>query len=169
VEGGSCNDYDYGCGDPINQFDLNGLHTCAAGLTHRTYFFGVAHGCSRPNGNVGPNKTDALAKLLVPLTGGSSRPCATSGSGAQVYCVENASRLPAADPGAGAVTYGHYVFCTMSCDRLLAHELVHVGQFEQYGDKFAALYLAEAARNGTGCGNKYEFEAYTAPGGGGCP
>ena len=25
VEGGSCNDYDYVCGDPVNGFDLNGL------------------------------------------------------------------------------------------------------------------------------------------------
>jgi hypothetical protein len=25
VEGGSCNDYDYVCGDPINRFDLSGL------------------------------------------------------------------------------------------------------------------------------------------------
>ena len=25
VEGGSCNDYDYACADPVNQFDLNGL------------------------------------------------------------------------------------------------------------------------------------------------
>ncbi len=24
VEGGSCNDYDYACGDPVNRFDLNG-------------------------------------------------------------------------------------------------------------------------------------------------
>ena len=86
-----------------------------------------------------------------------------------MFCIENVNRLPAADPGAFAVTYGHYIFCRASCNPRLAHELVHVGQFEQYGDKFAALYLAEAARHGTGCGNKFELEAYTAPGGGQCP
>ena len=25
VEGGSCNDYDYACGDPVNGLDLSGL------------------------------------------------------------------------------------------------------------------------------------------------
>jgi hypothetical protein len=35
VEGGSANDYDYSNGDPINQFDLNGLGPCPPFL-HRT-------------------------------------------------------------------------------------------------------------------------------------
>lgn len=164
VEGGSCNAYEYVCGDPVNELDLSGLHTCAAGLIHRTYFFGVAHGCSRPNGNVGPNKTNAVAKRLIPFTGGSSRPCATSGGGTQVYCVENVDRLPSGDQGAAAVTYGHYIFCRTSCNDLLTHELVHVAQFEEYGDRFAALYLAEAAQNGTGCANRFELPAYQAEG-----
>jgi hypothetical protein len=31
VEGGSCNDYEYVCGDPINQFDLTGEGFCPLG------------------------------------------------------------------------------------------------------------------------------------------
>lgn len=86
-----------------------------------------------------------------------------------MYCVQFVSRLPSADPGAKAVTYGHYIFCYGSCDRWLAHEFVHVDQWEKYGDKFGLKYLIEAARHGTKCRNKYEREAYTAPFGGECP
>lgn len=28
VEGGSCTDYDYGCGDPVNNTDLDGMRSC---------------------------------------------------------------------------------------------------------------------------------------------
>jgi hypothetical protein len=34
VEGGSCNDYDYTCGDPINRFDVEG--TCLGPTVHYT-------------------------------------------------------------------------------------------------------------------------------------
>jgi len=32
VEGGSCNDYDYVCGDPVNGLDLAGTNKCEVGL-----------------------------------------------------------------------------------------------------------------------------------------
>jgi hypothetical protein len=34
VEGGSCNDYDYACGDPINNYDLDGTR-CLTGVARR--------------------------------------------------------------------------------------------------------------------------------------
>lgn len=45
VEGGSCNDHDYVCGNPVNQFDLNGREVngvCFAGQF--TYGIGTVEG-----------------------------------------------------------------------------------------------------------------------------
>jgi hypothetical protein len=105
--------------------------------------------------------TDLFASSLPPATGGTERICATSGRGIAVHCVDNVPRMPTPKATASGVTFGHWIFCRVFCGgRLLAHELVHVRQFETYGDRFGPMYLTEAALHGTGCENKWEREAY---------
>jgi hypothetical protein len=112
--------------------------------------------------------TDLFSSSLPPLTGGTPRACAVSGAGITVHCVENTPRMPSADLNASGVTLGHWIYCKGVCGgRLLAHEMIHVRQFETYGDTFGPMYLIEAAQHGDGCDNKYEREAYEATGG--CP
>src|SRR5690349_19406340 len=114
------------------------------------------------NPNMG---TDAFASALPPLTGGTTRNCARSGRGFTVHCTERVTTMPSADPAASGVTFAHWIFCKGSCSgSLLTHELVHVRQFETYGDGFGPTYLAEAALHGDGCENKWEYEAYRATG-----
>jgi hypothetical protein len=109
--------------------------------------------------------TDAFAIAISPLTGGTRRVCAHSKLGLTIYCHEQVPRLPSASATASGVTFAHHIFCRGACvGGLLTHELVHVGQFERHGDSFGPLYLAEAARHGTGCENKYERPAYQANG-----
>jgi hypothetical protein len=115
-------------------------------------------------GNPNPG-TDLFASLLPPLTGGTTRVCATSPRGVTVRCVEHVVTMPSAVATASGVTYAHWIFCKNTCTgSLLVHELVHVRQFEQYGDLFGPLYLAEAAQHGTHCENKYEKPAYQTGG-----
>ncbi len=110
--------------------------------------------------------TDLFASLLPPLTGGTQRICATSNLGIPVHCVERVTFMPSIPPTVSGVTFGHWIYCKVTCvGGLLAHEMVHVRQFEEQGDVFGPLYLVEAAQHGTGCDNKYEREAYGA----GCP
>jgi hypothetical protein len=105
--------------------------------------------------------TDAWASTLPPATGGTKRICATSGLGIAVHCVDNVPRMPTPKTTASGVTFGHWIFCRVVCaGRLLRHELVHVRQFETYGDRFGPMYLATAALHGTECENKWEREAY---------
>jgi hypothetical protein len=114
------------------------------------------------NPNIG---TDLVASVFPIGTGGTPRECAVSPKGVPVTCVENVSFLPSASPSAVAVTYAHWVFCRATCEgSLLTHELVHVAQFEQYGDLFGPMYLVEAAFHGTGCDNKWEKPAYQTGG-----
>ncbi len=169
------NRYLYAAANPVGYYDDGhapkgkGKNGCGPGYRKVRGPFGIWEAC-KPVNSKGPNITDNLARnRLVANSGGVVTECARSKSGQPVFCVQNVKRLPSADPGAGAVTYGHFIFCGGSCDSLLAHELVHVGQWEKYGDKFGIKYLIEAAKRGTGCRNKYEREAYTARGGGGCP
>ena len=118
-------------------------------------------------GNPNP-LTDLFASSLPPLTGGTQRICATSSLGIPVHCVEHVTYQPSADPAASGTTFAHWVYCKNVCQgQLLSHELVHVRQFETYGDAFGPLYLIEAAQHGDGCANKWEREAYEANGG--CP
>jgi hypothetical protein len=109
-----------------------------------------------------------LAKArLIPNSKGTLRTCANSRSGAAVFCVEQVVNLPTPSPDAQAVTYGHYIFCDGTCTALLSHELVHVEEWEPYGDRFAVLYALDLAKgNGSHCSNRYEREAYNASGGG---
>lgn len=94
---------------------------------------------------------------------------------ADVLCIWNAPASTVAafvvNDDALAYTQGHYVFCKLKehCGsptdvrfpNQLAHELVHVRQWENDGDLFAAKYLsAEASGNSGQCGNPYEREAY---------
>lgn len=108
--------------------------------------------------------TDLVAQVFSLGTGGTQRSCGTSGLGFQLRCVENVAILPAGSLTAYAVTYAHWIFCKGSCGPVMAHELVHVGQFEVGGDGFAIQYLAEAALHGTGCENQYERPAYQVDG-----
>jgi len=178
LPGGSANGYDYSYQDPINGSDVNGEY-CILG-THG----GKKGGCRGGSLTKGaerraidlidrPYLTDlAAGTYLRAWTGGQTRACGTSGSGRVVYCVEFIDRLPSASAVANAVTYGHYIFCKGSCAGVIVHELVHVGQWEAYGDFFGAMYLAEAAAHGTGCDNKFERPAYAAgaaAGEEGCP
>jgi hypothetical protein len=110
--------------------------------------------------------TDLFASSLPPLTGGTPRLCATSGLGIAVHCVEHVTTQPSLDPSASGTTFGHWIYCKNVCaGSLLVHELVHVRQFETYGDAFGPMYLIEAAQHGDGCENKYEREAYATSGG----
>ncbi len=121
----------------------------------------------RATGNPTPG-TDLFGSLVRFYAGGTPRRCAMSPLRIPVTCVEHVVRMPSAVPTASGVTFGHWVYCRLTCTTsLLTHELVHVGQFERYGDAFGPMYLAEAAVNGTGCGNKWERPAYDT--GGGCP
>jgi hypothetical protein len=115
-------------------------------------------------GNPAP-LTDLGASLLPSLTGGTQRICATSGRGLAVHCVDKVTTLPSADQAATADTLGHWIFCKTVCGgSLLVHEMVHVGQFETYGDLFGPMYLAEGLVHGDGCANKWELPAYQATG-----
>ena len=107
--------------------------------------------------------TDVFGQAVAILSGGSQRICASSPLGIPVHCVERPLVMPSAAPGASGVTFGHWVFCRTVCTgSLLGHEMVHVYQFEMYGDLFGPVYLAEAAVHGTGCENIYERPAYGA-------
>jgi hypothetical protein len=109
--------------------------------------------------------TDLVASSFRIGTGGTTRQCAVSGRGFPVYCVENVTIMPSALPTASGVTFGHWIYCKNVCaGSLLTHEMVHVAQFEQYGDTFGPTYLVEAALTGTGCENKWEKPAYQTGG-----
>jgi RHS repeat-associated protein len=117
-------------------------------------------------------KTDNLAHALAKMFGDPVKCGASERYGLPVYCVHGASSLPLnlfpVPPRAEAVTYGHYIFCREDCGSLLSHEMVHVGQWERYGDHFAKLYIAEliATDGDSQCGNRWEVPAYekNAPG-----
>lgn len=80
--------------------------------------------------------------------------CGSSSGGATVFCVAS-QRIASADPGADAVTYGHFIFYDVDEDAavraadgsysidpdFLVHELVHVSQWEANGDAFVERYL----------------------------
>lgn len=100
--------------------------------------------------------------------------CAKSGGGRPVWCVSPAITVP---PGETvAVTVGHFIFCEAdkNCtnqDRVgfLDHEVVHVDQWEEFGDAFHLLYpiasvraVAESFRTGEryDCVHAYEGPAY---------
>lgn len=93
--------------------------------------------------------------------GGRLRVCGTSGLGLDVWCAAP-SRYVTQD----GLTIGHFihcreaVICTNAVDvGLLDHELVHVGQWEEFGDRFFALYpiaSAKAAVESTRTGRPYE-------------
>jgi hypothetical protein len=115
-------------------------------------------------GNPNPG-TDLFASTLAVLTGGAQRICATSPRGIPVHCVEHVNVQPAIGDDVSGTTYAHWVFCRDACTpSLLTHEMVHVGQFEQYGDLFGPTYLLEAAQHGSGCDNVWERPAYQTSG-----
>jgi hypothetical protein len=115
-------------------------------------------------GNPNPG-TDLFASTLAVLTGGTQRICATSPRGIPVHCVEHVNVQPALGTDVDGTTYAHWVFCHDVCGgSLLVHEMVHVGQFEQYGDLFGPMYLLEAAQHGSGCDNVWERPAYQTSG-----
>lgn len=115
-------------------------------------------------GNPNPG-TDLFASIIAIGTGGTQRICATSPRGIPVHCVEHLNIQPSLPPTASGTTYAHWIFCKVACvGDLLVHEMVHVAQFEQHGDAFGPMYLAEAALHGTGCENKWEKPAYQTDG-----
>ena len=117
-----------------------------------------------PPANPNPG-TDLFVSTIWVGTGGTERICATSPLGIPVHCVEHLNTQPSLPPTASGTTYAHWIFCHDVCEgSLLVHEMVHVGQFEQYGDLFGPMYLAEAAQHGTGCDNQWERPAYQTDG-----
>lgn len=92
--------------------------------------------------------------------------------GLVVWCTSPVQWMPNAT--AAAYTVGHYVFCRRSsaCKdgaTLLTHELVHVDQFERYGDAFSVAYAIEDQRirilgGDVQCDNIFEEEAYDEAG-----
>jgi RHS repeat-associated protein len=66
-------------------------------------------------------------------------------------------------PYADAGTMGNTIVCRDECDaETIAHEMVHVDQFQDGGVVYAALYVWESLFGGITCGNKYERPAYDA-------
>lgn|GEM_PF-6637373 len=119
----------------------------------------------RITGSPSPRSDVAARAMAVALektvAGAEVLQCGRTFGGRAVVCVNN---VPQAVPEhADAWTLGHFVFCRFECSPgsdLVAHELVHVEQFEKYGDAFVAMYLKEAALNGTTCNNRFEVPAY---------
>lgn len=123
------------------------------------------------------------AKVAI-RSGAALRICAEDGTSVggghgairtHVMCLWNVPRFAVGafivNADALAYTQGHYVFCKakencgspsdLRYPNQLAHELVHVRQWETYGDAFAGMYLGEEARGNSGqCKNPYEREAY---------
>jgi hypothetical protein len=116
-------------------------------------------------GNPTPG-TDLFASTLAVGTGGTERLCGVSPLGIPLHCVEHVTVQPSLpDFSASGTTFGHWIFCKDVCQgSLLVHEKVHVAQFEQYGDLFGPMYLAEAALHGSGCDNQWERPAYQTGG-----
>ncbi|HEU0130309.1 MAG TPA: DNRLRE domain-containing protein [Mycobacteriales bacterium] len=104
---------------------------------------------------------DAIFKRVANLSG-DPRVCGRSEQyDLKVYCIDHASPFPANAKNADAVTLGHYIFCIDVCKgKLLKHEMVHIGQWEKYGDGFGPIYVKESARHGSLCDNVYERPAY---------
>ncbi len=80
--------------------------------------------------------------------GGQIRTCGTSGLGLSVWCTAR-SRYVTQE----AITIGHFINCreSVNCTSavgvgLLHHELVHVEQWEEVGDRYFALYPIASAR-----------------------
>jgi hypothetical protein len=165
VEGGSANDYDYANGDPINQFDLSGLGPCPPFL-HRTRSDG-SHYCkgnaaASPLKEVGGaasrgavNVTGRAWGGVADLAGGQARSC-----GDGITCIDNSRAIV---PWADAGTFGNTIVCRGMCtDEIVAHESVHVRQFQDGGVAFPPAYVWESLYGGYQCGNKYERSAYSA-------
>lgn len=116
------------------------------------------------------------------LSGGDPEACGLSpGRSLPVLCIANAGgTLDASEAGR---TLGHIIFCATTCgDRfdsgvnvtwnVRTHEMVHVGQFDEFGDALLGLAKLEdqrvAALGLTGaaglCEHRYERPAYDADG-----
>lgn len=165
VEGGlDTNDYAY-VKDPVNEFDLNGEGFCAAGHNPKN---GRKHGGCRGGGAARAVGGVAKGAVRLPtnvagrtwgfaadLAGGSSRSCS-----GRTRCVSGSWLIV---PWASAGTLGNTIVCRRACDsETVAHESVHVRQFQQGGVGFVGLYGWESAFGGIRCGNKYERSAYAA-------
>lgn len=60
-----------------------------------------------------------------------------------------------------AITFGHVVLCVDKADaRLLAHELVHVRQYERWGPFFVPAYLIASARARARGGRAYADNSF---------
>lgn len=89
---------------------------------------------------------------LADVTGGDSHRCG------HARCVSNSWLIV---PWADAGTLGDAIVCNDACDEeTIAHEMVHVEQFEQGGIAYPFLYAWESIFGGYKCGNKYERPAY---------
>lgn len=153
VEGGSANDYDYAMADPVNNLDLDGRR-CIFG-TH-----GGKKGRCRGKSIVRAptNVAGRVWSFHAEAAGGKGRNC-----GRTTRCVDNSHLLV---PWARAGTLGNTIVCRRECDAdTIAHEKVHVRQFQQGGVGFVGAYAWESMFGGWQCGNKYERPGYAAEGG----
>ncbi len=116
------------------------------------------------------------------LRGGDPEICGLSpGRSLPVLCISDAG--PALDSAQAGLTLGHVLFCATTCGdkfdssvsitwNVRTHEMVHVGQFDEYGDALLALSKLEdqrVAAMGLGgkaalCEHRYERPAYDADG-----
>ena len=156
VEGGSSNDYDYVSGDPVNNLDLAGTNKCEVGLNPLRWGGNAADCASKAGKGVSRGATNVAGRgwgKLADLAGGKSFNCAKG-----VKCVSNSWLIV---PWAKNGTLGNTIVCSRKCDgEVVAHEAVHVRQFQDGGIGFVGAYYWEAAFGGTRCGNKYERPAY---------
>jgi hypothetical protein len=161
IPGGSANNYDYCAADPINCTDLNGLFVVPDGGFGWHSHWGnwtpprKSGGCSWIC--VARHWPTNAAGRVMGWVQGHSHKC---GSG-ETRCVYNARFVPG---GADAWTFGNTIYCRHQCQGLVAHELVHVGQFQRGGIVFPFQYAWEWIWGGSGCGNKYERAAYNRAG-----
>ena len=89
--------------------------------------------------------------------------CRRSNRGRSVGCVVDDTVFTnrTTQPG---YSIGHSIFCANSLgvcesDGTIDHELVHVNQYDTYGDHLMVLLTAEQSRHGYWC-SKYEMEAF---------
>jgi hypothetical protein len=116
------------------------------------------------------------------LRGGDPEACGLSPvRSLPVLCINDAG--PLLDSSQAGLTLGHVIFCATTCGdtfdssvnmtwNVRTHEMVHVGQFEEFGDALLALSKLEdqrVAAMGLGgkaslCEHRYERPAYDADG-----
>jgi hypothetical protein len=165
VEGGSCNDYDYACGDPVNQFDLDGSR-CLTGKNPNGSCRSVTRGARQA---VRSNINTPATSFGLGVARANGAKCAGAARGI-IVCTEARGGYRR-----GGTMYGD-VFITGASSvtpEMLRHETNHANQYAWFGGGagFPLAYYAEESISGGGACNRFEQQAglvgggYTPPSG----